>query len=156
MVLEYGLSDLDVAVAFVSDAILANPMGDDAWKEFDGGRVVALDGVLGSGKTTLIAGLCAKWGVRGAVTSPTFTLLNEYLAPGFKVYHFDFYRVEGLTEALDMGAGELIGAPGSISLIEWPGVVCDILPSWTVVVNLEVMGASSRRLTVDRFGWRSR
>jgi tRNA threonylcarbamoyladenosine biosynthesis protein TsaE len=81
------------------------------------GDVVALTGELGSGKTVFIQGICAGLGVREYVTSPTFTLMQEY--PGrFPVYHFDFYRLESAAEIAELDPAGAFEA-GGVCLIEW-------------------------------------
>ena len=77
-------------------------------------------GEMGVGKTTLIQRTCKALGVKDAVQSPTFSIVNEYLCDqGDVVYHFDFYRVAHIEEALDIGVEEYFSS-GNICMIEWP------------------------------------
>ncbi len=109
--------------------------------------VFALYGPMGAGKTTFVKALCAQLGVRDVVCSPTFALLNEYeTAQGTPVYHFDFYRIRNLAEAIDMGCPDYFSS-GSLCLIEWPEMVEDILPPDTVRVDMTVMADGGRRLS---------
>ncbi|OFY92305.1 MAG: tRNA (adenosine(37)-N6)-threonylcarbamoyltransferase complex ATPase subunit type 1 TsaE, partial [Bacteroidetes bacterium RIFCSPLOWO2_12_FULL_31_6] len=74
---------------------------------FGSKKVIAFSGAMGSGKTTLIKAICEELGVKQKISSPTFSLVNEYLSTsGKKIYHFDFYRINDLAEAYDMGYEE--------------------------------------------------
>jgi tRNA threonylcarbamoyladenosine biosynthesis protein TsaE len=90
------------------------------------GDVLTFTGNLGSGKTTCIRGICRGLGVTEHVTSPTFTLINEYKGK-FPIYHFDFYRLQSDIELHDLGVDEYFERDG-ICLIEWPEIVTSLLP----------------------------
>jgi tRNA threonylcarbamoyladenosine biosynthesis protein TsaE len=104
-------------------------------RELRPGSVVALFGELGSGKTTLIAGVCRGLGVSGDVTSPTFTLIHEY-AGNVPVYHFDFYRIEHPAEIWQLGWEEYVYGAG-VCLIEWADRVADFLPKKRIEIYLK-------------------
>ena len=95
-------------------------------KEFASGLqrrdVVALYGDLGSGKTQFAKGICLGLGVRHQVTSPTFTILNEYVEGRYPVYHFDFYRLRSLEELTEIGFEEYLFGDG-VCLVEWADIV---------------------------------
>jgi|GEM_PF-569341 len=91
------------------------------------GEVILFQGHLGSGKTTCIRGLCAGLGINEIITSPTFTLINEYRGR-LPVYHFDFYRIRGFSELHDLGVEEYFQGDG-VCLIEWPEVATPLLPA---------------------------
>ncbi|MFW6352326.1 MAG: tRNA (adenosine(37)-N6)-threonylcarbamoyltransferase complex ATPase subunit type 1 TsaE [Bacteroidota bacterium] len=97
-------------------------------KTFPRKRVFAFYGEMGAGKTTLIKGLCNYLGVLDTVTSPTFSIVNEYqtLEKGI-VYHFDFYRINKMEEAMDMGYEEYFFS-GNYCFVEWPGKIENLLP----------------------------
>ncbi|RMH71410.1 MAG: tRNA (adenosine(37)-N6)-threonylcarbamoyltransferase complex ATPase subunit type 1 TsaE [Gemmatimonadetes bacterium] len=99
------------------------------------GTVVALYGELGAGKTHLTQGICAAFNVTEPVTSPTFTLINEYQGD-LPIYHFDCYRIHSTWELIDMGAEEYFEGEG-ICLVEWAERVADILPPDTQHIRLE-------------------
>lgn len=99
------------------------------------GDVVALIGTLGSGKTRFASGLCEGLGVTVRVTSPTFTIINEYPAPFGMVAHADLYRIAGRGEAADLGLEEYFNGR-CICLIEWADRVADLLPPSHVRVML--------------------
>jgi tRNA threonylcarbamoyladenosine biosynthesis protein TsaE len=91
------------------------------------GDVVALTGMLGSGKTRFVAGVCHGLGVTGHVASPTFTIINEYPAPFGLVAHIDMYRIRNLTEVADLGVEEYFNSR-CICLIEWAELLNPMLP----------------------------
>lgn len=108
--------------------------------------IVAFEGEMGAGKTTLIRALCAALGVADDVSSPTFALVNEYAgAQGTPIYHFDFYRVDSEEEAARLGAAEYFDS-GYLCLVEWPSRVAGLLPPQRLLVELAVTGPDSREL----------
>lgn len=112
--------------------------------------VFALRGEMGAGKTTLVRELCTALGVDPSETSSaTFALVNEYRSDTTAelIYHFDLYRLEKLEEALDMGIEDYLDS-GAVCLIEWPGMVDDILPGDTVDLNITVDEATGARTIV--------
>lgn len=112
------------------------------------GTVVALRGALGSGKTCFVRGLARGLGVRQAVTSPTFTVVNEYRGTS-PLYHIDLYRVRSADEALALGLDEYLDGNG-LTAIEWPECVSDLLPPSTVRVTLTAAGdGDTRRIEID-------
>jgi tRNA threonylcarbamoyladenosine biosynthesis protein TsaE len=101
-------------------------------------KVIAFFGLMGSGKTTLIKAVCNELGVIETVSSPTFSLVNEYMdAAGNPVYHFDFYRIKKVSEALDIGCEEYFYS-GHYCLVEWPEKILNLLPKEIVRVTIEV------------------
>jgi tRNA threonylcarbamoyladenosine biosynthesis protein TsaE len=102
-------------------------------------RLLAFEAPMGAGKTTFIAALCRVLGVHAdAVSSPTFALVNEYRAgDGEPVYHFDFYRIEKPSEALDIGFYEYVDS-GCLCLMEWPGNIAGLLPEETLIIRIQV------------------
>ncbi len=108
------------------------------------GDTVRVSGDLGSGKTCFIQGICAGLGITEPVTSPTFTLVNEYGGqPGrVPVAHFDLYRLDDPESVLDLGFDEYLDA--YVCLIEWGDKFPGIMPSDAVTVHIEI-GAGTRR-----------
>ncbi|MFA5325367.1 MAG: tRNA (adenosine(37)-N6)-threonylcarbamoyltransferase complex ATPase subunit type 1 TsaE [Bacteroidales bacterium] len=108
--------------------------------------VIAFYGAMGAGKTTFITALCKVLGVKDVVNSPTFTIVNEYLSgTGRSIYHFDFYRINKLSEAIDIGFDEYIYSDG-LCLIEWPEKIEELLPEETLRVHITVEGDDLRIL----------
>ena len=109
--------------------------------------VFAFNGQMGAGKTTFIKALCEALGVSETVTSPTFSIVNEYRSDetGELIYHFDFYRIKKLDEAYDMGCEDYFYS-GAVCFIEWPELVEDLLPGNTVWVDFRVNDDESRTI----------
>jgi tRNA threonylcarbamoyladenosine biosynthesis protein TsaE len=106
------------------------------------GDVVVLSGPLGAGKTTLTQGIARGLGIHEYVTSPTFTLVNEYRprASGPLLYHVDLYRISGAAEAIDLGLEDYLGLadlPAGVAVLEWAERALDALPSAYVLVRID-------------------
>lgn len=115
----------------------------------DGRSVVALFGPMGAGKTTLVSVIMEHLGSADTVTSPTFALVNQYYtADNQPVYHFDFYRINSLAEAFDMGYEEYFYS-GDLCLVEWPEKIEGLLPDDVMVVRIEPLDETSRRFTIE-------
>ncbi|MDP3453017.1 MAG: tRNA (adenosine(37)-N6)-threonylcarbamoyltransferase complex ATPase subunit type 1 TsaE [Bacteroidales bacterium] len=110
-------------------------------------KIIALYGSMGAGKTTFTKALCKVMGVVDGVNSPTFSIINEYRnLEGTPVYHFDFYRIESLSDAFDIGYEEYIYS-GELCIIEWPEKIEQILPDETLKVQISVLDDESREIT---------
>lgn len=112
-------------------------------------KIFLFYGDLGAGKTTFIKSLCAELGVKEPVTSPTFSIVNEYVAGANKIFHFDFYRLKNQNEALDMGYEEYFYS-GAYCFIEWPEKIPDLIPSHYLKVGINALPDQSRQLTVEK------
>ncbi len=116
----------------------------------DGRGVVALYGEMGAGKTTLISALLREMGSEDEVTSPTFALVNDYIAgDGRHIYHFDFYRIDDVREAFDLGYEEYFYS-GELCLVEWPEKIEQLLPPNTLRLRIDLLPDGSRRISSDR------
>jgi len=113
------------------------------------GDVLALSGELGSGKTCFTGGLARGLGVsdKYQITSPTFTLINEYPAR-CKLYHFDVYRLNGYSEFEDLGYEEYFCGKG-IVVIEWAEKIIQILPDNTFFVSFEYIDENKRKIVIE-------
>ena len=110
--------------------------------------VICFEGSLGAGKTTLISRLCQKWQVSDSVSSPTFSIVNNYnSATKGLIYHFDFFILENLEEALDIGIEEYLDS-GNICLIEWSERIFKLLPENYTRVNIEINNDQSRSINI--------
>jgi tRNA threonylcarbamoyladenosine biosynthesis protein TsaE len=99
-------------------------------------NVLAFYGEMGAGKTTFIKAFCVALGVKETISSPTFSIVNEYLsATGRKIYHFDFYRIKDINEAFDMGYEEYLYSD-ALCLIEWPEKIEALLPENVFPVSI--------------------
>jgi tRNA threonylcarbamoyladenosine biosynthesis protein TsaE len=112
-------------------------------------RIFLFYGEMGAGKTTLIKALCECFGTTEPVTSPTFSIVNEYIGKSSRIYHFDFYRLKNQTEALDMGYEEYFYS-GAYCFIEWPEKIPDLLPEHYVSVKINVTGENSRQIIIEK------
>ena len=99
------------------------------------GMTVCLFGEMGVGKTVFTNGLCRALGVNDYVSSPTFTVVNEYDGDGFSVYHFDMYRIEDEDELLEIGFEEYLNS-GGVCIIEWPENVINSLPKKRIDIEI--------------------
>jgi tRNA threonylcarbamoyladenosine biosynthesis protein TsaE len=112
-------------------------------------KVFAFYGNMGAGKTTFIKAICKELGVTENITSPTFSLVNEYVTKNnHSLYHFDCYRLKNIREAYDIGADEYFDS-GELCFIEWPEKIEDLLPSGTVNVIIKVISDESREITIN-------
>jgi tRNA threonylcarbamoyladenosine biosynthesis protein TsaE len=113
-----------------------------------GKKIYAFYGAMGAGKTTIIKVICEFLGASDLVSSPTFTLVNEYrTTSGESLYHIDFYRIKKHDEVFDFGIEEYLSA-GNYCFMEWPELVEDILPEDTVRVRISVGENEERMLSV--------
>lgn len=122
------------------------------WKHALAYRVMALEGDLGAGKTTFIHALCQYLGVKDAVSSPTFSLINEYLleseSPLKKVYHMDWYRVDSEEEAIQAGMEDALKNPEAYCFVEWAEKAKRLLPKPYLTVKIIPITVTERVLEV--------
>jgi tRNA threonylcarbamoyladenosine biosynthesis protein TsaE len=111
-------------------------------------RIFAFYGSMGAGKTTIIKAVCIELGAVDIVTSPTFTLVNEYkTSAGESLYHIDFYRIKKQEEVFDFGIEEYLTGE-SYCFMEWPELVEEILPTDLIKVRITVGEHEERTLTI--------
>lgn len=114
-------------------------------KEAGNCRVWLFRGELGAGKTTLIKAICARLGVDSGMSSPGFSIVNEYNANGEPVYHCDFYRLRKEEEAFDIGVEEYLDS-GHYCFVEWPERIPSLIPAKHMSVAITITGAANRVL----------
>ena len=125
-------------------------------KEIKNGDVILLNGEIGAGKTTFTKFLLENLGVKSIVSSPTFTLLNEYEGE-FPIYHFDMYRISTPEELYELGFEDFLNSKNSpyvktgLTIVEWGENVKEILPKDAIVVNIEKLGENSRKFKIKRY-----
>ena len=106
-------------------------------------------GEMGSGKTTFIKSMCAELGVVDTMSSPTYSIVNEYKTVDDKViYHFDFYRIKNEAEAYDIGAEEYFYS-GSLCLIEWPDKIPSLIPAEHAEISIFVENQNHRTIALS-------
>ncbi len=129
---------------------------EDAAKEFASFtiqyKVFAFTGELGAGKTTVINAICKQLGVREAVTSPTYAIIQEYYFEKksivYKMYHIDMYRIRDLEEAIEAGVEDCL-LSGNLCMVEWPEKAIILFPPKTVYASLQTLSANRRKLIVQ-------
>ncbi len=114
-------------------------------EKLTGGEVILLEGRLGAGKTTFTKGLAAALGVKERVTSPTFTIMNEYDGGRLKLYHLDMYRIGGEDEVYELGLEEFLFGSG-VTVIEWNKFVN--LPERIYRVKIDCVSDSAREIEI--------
>lgn len=114
-----------------------------------GHKVIALHGDMGAGKTTLIHALCEAMGVKDIVTSPTFSIINQYkTVKGETVYHMDLYRIKDEQEATNAGVEDCLYS-GDICLVEWPEKAPGIFPEDTLHITISSVDDYTRKLKIN-------
>jgi tRNA threonylcarbamoyladenosine biosynthesis protein TsaE len=114
-----------------------------------GKKLIAFQGPMGAGKTTIIRAICSILGTGDIVTSPTFTIVNEYRTNNNEIiYHIDFYRIKKQEEVFDSGIEEYFDS-GSYCFIEWPELIGNILPHGTVSIRITVDDKERRILDIS-------
>lgn len=122
-------------------------LGEALGKVLKPGTVVAYTGDLGAGKTAFTRGLAKGLGASEPVTSPTYTIVNEYLSGRIPLFHFDMYRLGSSEDLFDIGWEDYLER-GGVCALEWSENVADALEN-PIRVQLEKTGESSRRITIE-------
>lgn len=110
-------------------------------------KVFAFHGQMGAGKTTFIHALCNEWQVKGTVSSPTFSIINEYESTTGRIFHIDLYRLTDLEEAIHAGVEDCI-CSGNRCLVEWPERAAVLFPEDTVHVYLHAINEQTRQIHI--------
>ncbi|HSQ43626.1 MAG TPA: tRNA (adenosine(37)-N6)-threonylcarbamoyltransferase complex ATPase subunit type 1 TsaE [Ginsengibacter sp.] len=111
-------------------------------------KIIAFSGELGAGKTTLINAICKELGVEESVTSPTYSIIQEYHSDELIVYHMDLYRIKSIEEAIDAGIEECLES-NNLCLVEWPEKATLLFPPETVYASLQTVSNNVRKLIVQ-------
>jgi tRNA threonylcarbamoyladenosine biosynthesis protein TsaE len=108
-------------------------------------------GQMGSGKTTIIKKICQKLGATSSMTSPTFSIVNEYINHGGqKMYHFDFYRLKKETEEYDIGVEEYFES-GRYCFVEWPEMIPSLIPQRHIDIWMTDNGQDTRMIAYTKY-----
>ncbi len=112
-------------------------------------RVIAFHGEMGAGKTTFIHALGEAMGVKDIISSPTFSIINEYSTQeGSSIYHMDLYRLKDENEAMNAGVEDCLYS-GKICLVEWPEKAPGIFPADTLHVHITMVDSNTRKLNIN-------
>ncbi len=127
-------------------------LGKTIGAELQKGMVIVLTGDLGSGKTKLTEGILTYFGLENEISSPTFTIVNEYNTPKFDIYHFDVYRLEDSDEFYAIGGDEYFEK--GVCIIEWGQLTSDVLPKEYVKINFskDLENENKRNIEIDYIG----
>ncbi len=132
--INYQLKDTNLAIDFILKNITS--------------KTLLFNGVMGSGKTTLIKSLVNKLGSKDIVSSPTFSIVNEYRLKRSTIYHFDFYRIKNEIEALDIGLEDYM-SQNKWCLLEWSEKIPNLIPSNVNCINFIVLDDNSRTIEIN-------
>lgn len=125
-------------------------IGAEIARSLPRGSVVLLDGDLGAGKTVFSRGFARALGIDEPVSSPTYTIVQEYDLPERgRLYHLDLYRISGVEAALAFGVDEFFDDPSSYALVEWPERIAGIIPDSAIRICLKHTGENQREITVE-------
>ena len=122
-------------------------VGEKLTERLPGGSVVALYGGLGAGKTAFVRGMARGLGLSARVSSPTFTIVNEYLGPR-ELIHFDMYRLSGADELFEIGWEDYLSR-GAVCAVEWSEKVEDAFYGDEIRVTIEKLGETRRKITIE-------
>ena len=133
---------------FISHSQLeTEEIGQKLAEKLPGGSVVAMYGDLGAGKTAFVRGMAKGMGLSCRVSSPTFTIVNEYLGER-ELIHFDMYRLSSADELFDIGWGDYLSR-GAVCAVEWSENVQDAFFGDEVVVRIEKLNDTDRKITIE-------
>ncbi len=113
------------------------------------GDIIAMQGTLAAGKTTITKGIARALEITDTITSPTFCLISEYYGR-IPLYHFDVYRLEGTEDFINLGADDMLYGDG-VSIIEWSEKIMDELPSRTIILRLTPQEDGSRIIEIENW-----
>jgi tRNA threonylcarbamoyladenosine biosynthesis protein TsaE len=139
-------TDLKLAISSISSAN-TEQIAAKIGKSLRGGEVIELISDLGGGKTVFAKGLTSGAGSQDTVASPTFTISKVYKCPTFEIHHFDFYRLNE-PGIIAMELGEVINDPTKVTLIEWGGIVENILPPKHIKIKIDHQKDNNRCITI--------
>jgi len=124
-------------------------LGEKIGKLLKKGDIIAMQGTLAAGKTTITKGIAQALNIKDTITSPTFCLISEYYG-SMPLYHMDVYRLDGGEDFVNLGTDDMLYGNG-VSIIEWSEKIMDELPKKTIILKLEPQDDGSRIITIDNW-----
>jgi tRNA threonylcarbamoyladenosine biosynthesis protein TsaE len=115
----------------------------------EGEKIFLLQGEMGAGKTSLIKSICLQLGMLENVSSPTYSLVNEYVYPHGKIFHFDFFRIKNESEAFDLGFEEYLTS-GDYCFIEWPEMIPNLWPDSFIEIKIIENETGARKISAQK------
>lgn len=113
------------------------------------GNIIAMQGTLAAGKTTITKGIAKALEITDTITSPTFCLISEYYGK-MPLYHMDVYRLEGSEDFENLGTEDMLYGDG-VCIIEWSEKIMDSLPKETIIINIQPQGDGSRKIQISNW-----
>ncbi len=136
---------------FISESEpITEALGYRLGRQLQGGAVVALQGNLGSGKTVFSRGIARSLNIVEPITSPTFTLIQEYSSTPWSLYHIDLYRLHHVNDVMALGIEDILENPQAITVIEWPEQANSLLKRSIVSVKLEHINQNRRLISFEQ------
>ena len=124
-------------------------LGEKIGSKLVKGDVIAMQGTLAAGKTTITKGIAKALGINETITSPTFCLISEYYGE-MPLYHMDVYRLEGGEDFVNLGTDDMIYGDG-VSIIEWSEKIMNELPKRTIIMKITPQDDGSRKIEIDNW-----
>lgn len=124
-------------------------LGEKIGKKLKKGDIIAMQGTLAAGKTTITKGIAKALGVFDEITSPTFCLISEYCGK-MPLYHMDVYRLDGAEDFINLGVDDMLYGDG-VSVIEWSEKIVDELPEKTIILRISPQKDGSRKIEIENF-----
>ena len=124
-------------------------LGQKIGKLLKKGDIIAMQGTLAAGKTTITKGIAQALGITETITSPTFCLISEYQGT-MPLYHMDVYRLDGTEDFINLGTDDMLYGDG-VSIIEWSEKIMDELPSSTIILKITPQEDGKRLIEIDNW-----
>ena len=137
-------------IFYTNSPVETEAIGEKLAKQLPPGSVIAYTGDLGAGKTAFTRGLARGLGAKDMVTSPTYTIVNEYLSGRLPLFHFDMYRLGSADDLFDIGWDDYLDR-GGVCAVEWSENVDEAMED-AIVITIEKLGEDSRRITIEGGG----
>ena len=126
-------------------------LGTKIGRKLKPGDIIAMQGTLAAGKTTITKGIALALGIDDTITSPTFCLISEYYGK-MPLYHMDVYRLDGIEDFVNLGTDDMLYGDG-VSIIEWSEKIMSELPKRTIVLKITPQEDNSRLIEIDNWNY---